>query len=103
MQTYRSMFPFLLIFGFGAGIVCAAIVLSYLAHLTDGSLLAASLWHVSYNMTSATAEGKGVASALTTTFVMTWAAIVLLAELGRLPTASLLLSTQRLDKTNGQI
>jgi membrane protease YdiL (CAAX protease family) len=90
VETYRSMTSLLLVFGFGLGIVCGAIVLSHVAHLTGGSVLAAALWHASYNMTSATAAGQGLVGAVTTTCVMAWAAIVLLAELRRSRAASLL-------------
>ena len=90
VETYRSMTPLLLVFGFGLGIVCGAIVLSHVAHLTGGSVLAAALWHAGYNMTAATAASQGLVVAVTTTCVMAWAATVLLAELRRSRAESLL-------------
>jgi len=90
IETYRSLSPPLLIFGFGLGIVCGAIVLSHVAHVAGGSILAAALWHAAYNMTSATAAGRGLVGAVTTSGVMAWAVWLLVAELRRPRGASLL-------------
>ena len=46
---------------------------------TNGSVLAAALWHAGYNMTSATAASRGVIAAVTTTAVMMWALALLVA------------------------
>jgi uncharacterized protein len=83
IETYRSMTPLLLVFGFGLGLVCGAIVLSHVAHLTGGSVLAVALWHASYNMTSATEAGQGLVGAVTTACVMVWAALLQMTELRR--------------------
>jgi uncharacterized protein len=90
IETYRSMTPLLIVFGFGLGLVCGAIVLSHIAHLTGGSVLAVALWHAGYNMTSATAAGQGLVSAVTTACVMAWAGLVLLAEFRRSQATSIL-------------
>ncbi len=90
VETYRSMTPLLLVFGFGLGLISGAIVLSHVAHLTGGSVLAAALWHACYNMTSATSASRGIVAAVATTGVMAWAAAVLLAEWRRPPGRSLL-------------
>ncbi len=60
VETYRSMLAPLIIFGFGLGIFCGAIVLSHVAHLSQGSVLAAALWHAACNMTTATAAAQGL-------------------------------------------
>ena len=52
------------------GICAGAIVLSPITQRTNGSVLAAALWHSLYNMTSASAASRGVIAAVTTTCVM---------------------------------
>jgi hypothetical protein len=54
-----------------------------IAQRTDGSVLAAALWHALYNMTSATAANRGVIAAVTTTCVMLWATVLLIGEARR--------------------
>jgi uncharacterized protein len=77
VDSYRAMTLPMIAFGFGFGICAGALVLSRVAHRTDGSVLAAALWHAAYNMTSATAAGRGVIAAVTTTAVMVWAIALL--------------------------
>jgi membrane protease YdiL (CAAX protease family) len=83
VETYRTMTVSMIIGGFGLGICAGAIVLSRIAQRTDGSILAAALWHAFYNMTSATAASRGVIAAVTTTCVMVWAAVLLIGEARR--------------------
>jgi membrane protease YdiL (CAAX protease family) len=90
VEGYRSLGPGGLIGGFGLGICAGAIVLSRVANRTGGSVLAASLWHALYNMTSATAASRGIIGAVTTTCVMVWAVVLLIAELRRRQAPSLL-------------
>jgi hypothetical protein len=47
---------------------------------TSGSVFAAALWHATYNLTSATAAGRGLMGAVTTSCVMTWSALLLIQE-----------------------
>ena len=82
-DNLRSMTPLLIVGGFGLGILAGAIVLSHVCHLSEGSVLAVALWHVTYNMTSATAAGHGLVAAATTTCVMAWATVVVIVELKR--------------------
>jgi membrane protease YdiL (CAAX protease family) len=82
VETYRTMTWPMLVGGFGLGICAGALVLSRVAHRTNGSVLAAALWHAGYNMTSATAASRGVIAAVTTTAVMVWA-VALLIGAGR--------------------
>jgi hypothetical protein len=91
VETYRTMTVPMIIGGFGLGICAGSIVLSRIAQRTNGSVLAAALWHTFYNMTSATAASRGVIAAVTTTCVMVWAAILLLGEARRRPHPSGLL------------
>lgn len=83
VETYRLMTPAMLVFGFGLGIVAGTLVLAHVTHETGGSVLAAALWHVSYNMTTATAAGRGIVAAVATSCVMSWAVLVLVLELWR--------------------
>jgi membrane protease YdiL (CAAX protease family) len=83
VETYRTMTVPMIIGGFGLGICAGAIVLSRIAQRTNGSVLAAALWHALYNMTSATAASRGVIAAVTTTCVMVWATALLIGEARR--------------------
>ncbi len=80
VETYRVMGPAALLGGFGLGICAGAVVLARVVNRTGGSVLAAALWHTTYNLTSATAAGRGLVAAVTTTCVMAWAAGLLLLE-----------------------
>jgi len=83
VETYRTMTVPMIMGGFGLGICAGAIVLSRIVQRTDGSVLAAALWHALYNMTSATAASRGVIAAVTTTCVMVWATVLLIDEARR--------------------
>ncbi|MDP2480955.1 MAG: CPBP family intramembrane metalloprotease [Candidatus Palauibacterales bacterium] len=80
VETYRAMGPGALLGGFGLGIVAGAVVLARVVNRTDGSVLAAALWHTTYNLTAATAAGRGLVGAVTTTCVMVWATLLLIQE-----------------------
>jgi CAAX protease family protein len=80
VETYRAMNVPMLVGGFGLGICAGALVLSRIAERTNGSILAAALWHAAYNMTSATAASRGVIAAVTTTVVMVSAGALLVAS-----------------------
>ena len=83
VETYRTMSVPMIVGGFGLGLCAGAIVLSRIAERTNGSVLAAALWHGFYNMTSATAASRGVIAAVTTTCVMIWASVLLVQEARR--------------------
>lgn len=80
VETYRAMGPVQILGGFGLGICAGAVVLARVVNRTGGSVLAAALWHTTYNLTSATAAGRGPVGAVTTTCVMVWAAVLLIQE-----------------------
>jgi membrane protease YdiL (CAAX protease family) len=80
VEGYRSMGALGLLTGFGLGICAGSVVLARIANRTDGSILAAAIWHGTYNMTSATLASRGVIGAATTTCVMLWAVLILLEE-----------------------
>ena len=80
VEGYRALGLVTLVGGVGLGIGAGAVVLARVLNRTDGSLLAASLWHATYNLTSATAAGRGLIGAVTTTCVMVWASALLIQE-----------------------
>jgi hypothetical protein len=80
VEGYRSMGIGTLIGGFGLGICAGSVVLARVLNRTNGSVLAAALWHATYNFTSATAASRGVIGAVTTTCAMIWAAVLLIQE-----------------------
>ena len=93
VETYRMMTVPMLIGGFGLGICAGALVLSRVAQRTNGSVLAAALWHAGYNMTSATAASRGVIAAVTTIAVMVWAVALLIGALRNAGRTTLLVET----------
>jgi membrane protease YdiL (CAAX protease family) len=80
VEGYRTMGVGTLLGGFGLGICAGAIVLARVLNRTNGSVLAASLWHATYNLTSATTASRGLIGAVTTTCVMVWAGVLLVQE-----------------------
>jgi len=90
IQTYREMTIPMILGGFIFGIACGSLVLARVAHQTCGSVMAAALWHATYNLTSATSAGGGFISAFTTTGVMLWALTLVAREWRRSRDTSLL-------------
>jgi uncharacterized protein len=68
---------FVIVFGFGLGLLCGAFVLSYVVARTGGSVTAAAAWHAFYNMGTATAIG-GLVPGFTTAAVMIWGAALMI-------------------------
>lgn len=64
--------------GFFLGILAGAIVLTWLYNSSHGSVLAAVLWHASFNFVSASPNAGGFAAAVTSTLVMVWAVVIVL-------------------------
>jgi membrane protease YdiL (CAAX protease family) len=62
--------------GFAFGVVAGAVLLTWLYNSTAGSILAAALWHASFNFVTASAAGTGTVAALTSVAVIVWAAVV---------------------------
>lgn len=83
IEGYRSMTPPVLIFGFGLGLACGSIVLAHVSNRTGGSILAAALWHLTYNMGAATAASRGIIGVITTTCVEIWAVALILMAIRR--------------------
>jgi uncharacterized protein len=79
LEGYRGFGPVTLV-GFFFGLACGALVLTQIFNRTGGSVLAAALWHTSYNMVSSTAAAKGAYAASVTTAIILWACILAIAE-----------------------
>jgi len=101
IQTYRDMTVPMILGGFLFGLACGSVVLARVAHQTAGSVLAASLWHAAYNLTSATAAGGGLVAGFTTMCVVVWALVLTVLELRRTRTGSLLLVKPSADQSPG--
>jgi membrane protease YdiL (CAAX protease family) len=77
--NYRGLTPATLV-GFVFGLACGAVVLGWLYNRT-GSVLAAAVWHATYNLTAATAASHGLLAAISTTAVIVAATGLVVADL----------------------
>jgi membrane protease YdiL (CAAX protease family) len=93
IQTYREMTVPMIVGGFLVGLTAGSLVLARVSRQTGGSVLAAALWHATYNLTAATSAGGGFIAAFTTTCVIVWAVTLLVREWRRPRSASLLTVT----------
>jgi uncharacterized protein len=75
LPNFRAMgllgFP-----GLALGILCGAVVLTWLYNSTNGSVLAASLWHGAFNFVTASAAGQGTVAMIVSIVVMVWAILI---------------------------
>ena len=63
--------------GWFFGLMCGAILFTWMYNSTDGSLLAVALWHGSFNFITASAAGEGLGAAIMSTLVMVWAIVLI--------------------------
>jgi membrane protease YdiL (CAAX protease family) len=80
VEGYRGFGPGTLV-GFAFGLASGAIVLTQIFNRSGGSVLAAALWHTSYNMVSSTSAVRGIYAATVTTVIIVWASVLVVAEL----------------------
>ena len=80
VATYRDFAPVGYV-GFVFGLACGSIVLTWLYNGTGGSILACAVWHGAYNLASGTAAADGTIAAVTSTFVMVQALLLVGLEL----------------------
>jgi membrane protease YdiL (CAAX protease family) len=83
IEGYTSMSVPVLVGGFGLGLSAGSIVLAHISTRTHGSLLAAALWHLTYNMGAATMASRGIVGAVSTACVQVWAVIIVVQEVRR--------------------
>jgi membrane protease YdiL (CAAX protease family) len=62
--------------GFAIGVAAGAIVYTWLYNRTGGSILAAALFHGSFNFVTASRAGTGLVAAVVSMFVMLWAVVI---------------------------
>jgi hypothetical protein len=73
---YRSGLSLLLLPGFVFGMLCDAIVLTWLYEGSGSSVLLAALWHTSFNLGAATEAGEGLLGMVVTVFVIASAMVI---------------------------
>jgi len=59
--------------GWFFGLLCAAIVFTWLYNSTKGSLLAVALWHATFNYVTSSKAGAGLGAIILSILVMVWA------------------------------
>lgn len=67
--------PFIAI-GWFFGLMCGAVLLTWLYNSTDGKLLVLVLWHGAFNFITGSAAGDGLVAMVMSTFVMIWAVLL---------------------------
>jgi membrane protease YdiL (CAAX protease family) len=80
LDSFRALGPALLP-GFLFGMVCGAVVLTWLYERTQHSILMVALWHGTYNLTVATRAARGLVPAVVSTLIMVWAIALVAIEL----------------------
>lgn len=71
VASFIDMDFFTLVVGWGLGILAGTLVLANVAHLANGSVAAAAIWHISYN--AASANLGSTTRVVATILVMVWA------------------------------
>jgi uncharacterized protein len=72
--------------GFAIGVAAGSVVYTWLYERTGGSILAAALFHGSFNFVTASQAGTGPVAAVVSTLVMLWAVLIVVRwKSGRRP------------------
>lgn len=79
LANFLQMDLFTIVVGWGLGILAGTLVLANVTHLAGGSIIAAALWHLTYNAAAATDLGTTIPM-VATILVMIWAALLFLHE-----------------------
>jgi membrane protease YdiL (CAAX protease family) len=79
IATYRDFAPVGYV-GFVFGLACGSIVLTWLYNGTGGSILACAVWHGLFNVTTGTLAASGTIAAVTSTFVIVQAIVLVRLE-----------------------
>ena len=77
LMIFFYVFDTAIAVGWFFGLMCGAILFTWMYNSTDGSLLAVALWHGSFNFITASGAGEGLGAAIMSTFVMIWAIVLL--------------------------
>lgn len=80
IATYRNSSPVQYV-GFFLGLICGAIILTWLYNRSGGSILLVAVWHGLYNFVSGTQAATGLLAAVVTTLVMIQAVVLIVLEL----------------------
>lgn len=67
--------------GFAIGVVSGSVLLAWLYEHAGGSIAAVAMWHALFDFTVASPAGEGTVAAITSTGVMVWAALIVVADL----------------------
>jgi len=62
--------------GWLLGLICGAVLLTWLFNSTGGSILIVAIWHGCFNFISASNAGNGILAAVVSSLVMIWAVVL---------------------------
>jgi len=63
--------------GWFFGLLCAAVVFTWLYNSTKGSLLAVALWHATFNYITSSKADAGLGAIILSILIMVWAVVLI--------------------------